>query len=326
MTLFLTDADVRAAFDWAAAIEALRAAYAAPVDEAGFPPRVMARGEGLWLRTLSGVLGDGSVMGGKTIAASVRHRRVSYLVQLFDQKTAALVALLDGNAITGFRTASTSAMAADVLVPPGPVKVGVIGSGFEAHHHVRALAAVRELSSVTVYSPNPGSRARFLERLADLGPAMSAADSAPAAVAGADLIVCAARAHGEQPTLHAEWLEAGTTVVSIGSTLPEQRELDAGVIARADVIIADQVEEVARETGDMIAAEQAGIVFADRLGSLADAVAGRVPGRTSAEDIVIYKSVGGAIQDLAVAAMCVRRAAELSIGTELPVGISPVAK
>ncbi|MEU6412909.1 ornithine cyclodeaminase family protein [Microbispora sp. NPDC046933] len=326
MTLFLTDADVRAAFDWATSIAALRAAYAAPMDEAGFPPRVMARSDGLWLRTLSGVMGDGSLMGGKTIAASVRHRRASYLIQLFDQETVELVALLDGNAITGFRTASTSALAADVLAPAGPLNVGVIGSGFEARHHVRALAAVRELSSVTVFSPNPNSRTRFLEHLADLGLSMRAADSAPAAVAGADLVVCAARSSDERPTLRAEWLEAGMTVVSIGSTLPEQREVDTEVIARAGLIVADQMDEVVNDTGDMIAAKQTGIVFADRLRSLGDVVSGRVPGRRSAEDIVVYKSVGGAVQDLAVAAMCVRRAVELSIGTVLPVGINPVAK
>ncbi|XVQ06948.1 ornithine cyclodeaminase family protein [Spirillospora sp. CA-255316] len=326
MTLFLTDADVKAAFDWATAIAALREAYAAPLDEAAFPPRIMARGDDLWLRTLSGVLGDGSLMGGKTIAASMQHRRASYLIQLFDQETVELAALLDGNAITGFRTASTSALAADVLAHAGPLNIGVIGSGFEARHHVRALAAIRRLSSVTVFSPNPDSRTRFLEHLADLGLAMTAAGSAPDAVAGADLVICAARSRDEQPTLLAEWLEAGMTVISIGSTLPEQREVDAGVIARASLIVADQVDEVAHDTGDMIAAKNAGIVFTDQLHPLHDVVSGRVPGRASAEDIVLYKSVGGAIQDLAVAAMCVRRAAELSIGTELPVGITPVAK
>ncbi|WP_316766334.1 ornithine cyclodeaminase family protein [Streptomyces sasae] len=324
MTIFLTDADVRAAFGWPEAVAALRAAYSAPPDEARFPPRTMARGEGLWLRTLSGVPGDGAPMGAKLIAASPRNRRASYLIPLFDQETVELLALLDGNAITGFRTAATSALAADALAPAGPLKVGVIGSGFEAQHHVRALAAVRELSSVTVFSPNPASRTRFTERLADLGVPLYQADSAEAAVEGAGLVLCAARSRDERPALRE--VRAGTTVVSIGSTLPEQRELGTEVMARAALIVADQVHEVAHETGDLIAAKEAGADFAGKLVGLADVISGRTPGRSDPDAIVVYKSVGSAVQDLAVAAMCVRRAAGLSLGTELPVTITPVAK
>ncbi|MFD0692400.1 ornithine cyclodeaminase family protein [Actinomadura fibrosa] len=326
MTLFLTDDDVRAAFAWPEAIAALRAAYAAPMSDAMFPPRTMARGDGLWLRTLSGVLADSGLMGGKMIAASMRNRRASYLIPLFDQETVELVALLDGNSVTGFRTAATSALAVDVLAPAGPLTVGVIGSGFEAQHHVRALAAVREISSVTVFSPNPASRARFVDRLADLGLEMTVAESAPAAVAGADLVICAARSRDESPTLHGAWLEPGMTVVSIGSTLPEQRELDTAAIARAARIVADQVDEVVHETGDMIEAGRAGITCDGTIASLADVVGGRAPGRPSPDAIVIYKSVGAAVQDLAVAAMCVRRATESSAGTVLPVSITPALK
>ncbi|MPY61715.1 ornithine cyclodeaminase family protein [Streptomyces spongiae] len=326
MTTFLTDDDVRAVFDWPEAVTALRAAYAAAADEAGLPPRTMARGEGVWLRTLTGVLPGAGVMGGKMIAASMHSRGASYLIPLFDQRTTELLALLDGNAVTGFRTAATSALAADLLAPPGSLRVGVIGSGFEAQHHVRALAAIRELAEVRVFSPNPASRARFAERLADLDVPPVAVDSAPEAVAGVDLVVCAARARGERPTLLGAWLEPGMTVVSIGSTLPEQRELDADAIARADLIVADHVDEVAHDTGDMIAAKEAGVVFADRLVPLGDVVAGRVPARPSPDAVVLYKSVGTALQDLAVAVMCVRRAAESQVGTPLPVTIRPVAK
>lgn len=326
MTTFLTDADVRAAFSWPEAIAALRDAYTAPPNEARFPPRTMARGDGMWLRTLSGVPGDGSPMGAKLVAASMRHGRASYLIPLFDQDSVELLALLDGNSITGFRTAATSALAADVLAPAGPLRVGVIGSGFEAQHHVRALAAIRELSSVTVFSPNPASRARFTEQLGDLGLRLHTADSAAAAVDGAELVLCAARSRDERPTLSEA--PAGATVVSIGSTLPEQRELGTEVIERANLIVADMVHEVANETGDFLAAREAGVDFAEKLVPLADVIAGRVPGRPAQERdaVLVYKSVGAAVQDLAVAAMCARRAAELSLGTVLPVTISPVSK
>ncbi|MEG3086270.1 ornithine cyclodeaminase family protein [Sphingomonas sp. PB4P5] len=325
-TLLLSDEDVRAAFDWDIAIRSLRAAYGGNVSDDMFPPRSMARGDGLWLRGLSGIAPDGGVMGVKLIAASMTAGAACYLVPLFDQETTALVALLDGNSITGFRTAATSAMAADRLAPPGASRVAVIGSGFEARNHLRALAVLRPLTEVTVYSPSATSRATFVADVADAHPDVVAVDSAQEAVAHADIVVCAARSRDESPTFLGAWLRPGMTVISIGSTLPEQRELDTDAIARADLIIADMVTEVAHDTGDMIAAARDGVSFADGLVALSDVIGGHHPGRTDLEQIVIYKSVGAAIQDITVSAMCANRAVELGIGTRLPALIRPVRK
>jgi len=325
-TLLLTDADVRSVFDWRDAAEALRAAYAAPDDPARYPARSMARGDRVWLRTLSGVAADGELMGAKLIAASFHRARASYLIPLFDQTSAALVALLDAASITGFRTAATSALAADCLAPAGSLDVAVIGSGFEAKTHVRALAAVRPLARVRVFSPNPASRARFAAELADLHVPIAPAESAADAVRGAALVIGAARSHDESPTLCGAWLEPGMTIVSIGSTLPEQREVDAEVIARADLVVADMRDEIAHDTGDMIVARREGVEFESKLVPLADVVGGRHPGRTSPAQIALYKSVGAGLQDLAVAATCFRRAKERGVGTALPVTIAPVDK
>lgn len=326
MTLLLDDTTVQSVFDWKPAIAALREAYAAASEEARFPERTIARGGTSMLRTMSGVPGSGGLMGLKTIAGAIGVRQFSYLISLFDQQSAELVALLDGNSITGFRTAATSALAADLLAVPGPVTVGVIGSGFEAKKHVRALAAVREFDAVRVFSPRAESRARFAEELADLDTSIVPAESPQAAVAGANLVICAARSYDESPILLGEWLQPGTTVVSIGSTVREQREVDPEVIARADVVIADVLEEVLHDSGDLIAAAAAGIDVTDRIAALSDLVSGRHPGRTTAEQIVVYKSVGSAVQDLAVAAMCADAARKAGLGSELPIRIQPVRK
>ena len=127
-----------------------------------YPNRTVACGGVNWFRTLSGVPADGSPMGVKVIAGAFARRQVSYLISLFDQDTAELVALMDGNSITGYRTAATSALAADLLARAGALTVAVIGSGFEARKHVRALAAVRPLrkcgSSARAPGAAPGSR------------------------------------------------------------------------------------------------------------------------------------------------------------------------
>jgi len=325
-TLFLTDADVRALFDWRSAVDALRAAYGSADDAQRYPARSMARGDRVWLRVMSGIAQDGRMMGAKLIAASMRRQCASYLIPLFDQESAALLALLDGHSITGFRTAATSVLAADCMAPAKPLDVAAIGSGFEAKTHVRALAAVRSIARVRVYSPKPASRARFIAELADLQLPMSAAESAREAVVDSDLVLCAARSRDESPTLRGEWLSKGTTLVSIGSTLPEQREVDTDVIACADRIVVDMVEEVIHDTGDMLAAKKADVKFEHKLVALSDVVGGKRPGRESPDEILVYKSVGACIQDLAVATMCFTRALERGVGTPLPVSIAPVDK
>ncbi len=331
MTLLLGDADIQSVFGWRPAIAALRAAYAATDDGAfdqggRYPARSVARGDHGWLRVLSGVPGDGGLMGAKIIAAAPGARQVSYLIALFDQESAELAALVDGNAITGYRTAATSALAADLLAVPGPLTVGVLGSGFEARKHLRAIGAVRDLAAARVYSPRAESRQRFADELGGLNIPVTAAPAAADAVAGADLVICAARSHDEAPVLLGRWLEPGTTVVSVGSTVPEQREIDPEAIDRAQVIVVDVAGEVVRDTGDFIAARAAGVAADDRVASLASLVSGQTAGRTSRQQITLYKSVGSAVQDLAVAGMCARAAAAAGLGTRFPVPVDVIRK
>ena len=331
MTLLLSDADIRALLGWRPAVDALRAAYATAGDGAAghaarYPGRSIARGNGTWLRVLPGVPGDGGLMGAKIIAAAPRAGRVSYLIALFDQATAQLVALVDGNTVTGYRTAATSALAADLLAVPGPLTVAVLGSGFEAGKHLRAIAAIRDVTSARVFSPRAASRERFAADATDLPFPVKPAASPRETVDGAALVICAARSHDESPILLGRWLAPGMTVVSVGSTLPEQREVDAETITRADVIVADVVDEVLRDTGDLIAARAAGTDVAGRVTSLADLVSGACRGRAHDGQVVLYKSVGSAVQDLAVAAMCVRAALDSGVGTQAPIPVEVVLK
>lgn len=324
-TLFLTDADVAALADWRSAVAALSEAYAAQVQAGMVPPRSMARGEGFWLRSLTAISPSGLAMGCKLIAASPRARCASYLISLFDSRTMALTALIDGNRITGLRTAATAALAVDRLAPRRPLRVGVIGAGFEARGALECLAAVRAVQSVRVFSPTPASRERFAH---SFRPALdvAAVDAPEAAVHSADVVLCAARSRDETPVLRGAWLPAGATVVSLGSTLPEQREVDEETLARAACIVADLPDEVAHDTGDAIAAVKAGIDLAAKLVPLSDLVAGRIAPRRNENDIVLYKSVGSALQDIVIAEMLYARARQQGRGVELPASIVPVSK
>ncbi|TKC87859.1 ornithine cyclodeaminase family protein [Trinickia terrae] len=324
-TLFLSDANVASLADWPSAVAALAEAYARPVSVAMVPPRSMARGDGTWLRSLTAVSPSGAHMGCKLIAANTRARRASYLISLFDQQTMELRALIDGNRVTGLRTAATATLAVTLLAPDRPLRIAVIGSGFEARGALDCLHAVHVLHSVRVYSPTPASRERFVESFRHAMD-ITAAESPEAAVQDADVILCAARSRDESPVLRGAWLPPGVTAVSLGSTLPEQREVDEETMARAACIVADMPDEVEHDTGDAIAATRAGVVLSGRLVSLGALVAGRITPRRADDDIVVYKSVGSALQDVVIAEMLLARALEQRLGTPLPASITPVAK
>lgn len=326
-TLFLTDADVERLADLPSAIRAIRAAYTAPVDERRNPGRIFSDSGREWQRTMPSVPSSGRLFGAKSINGSFADGlRVSYLISLFDKETVELVALVDGNRVTGLRTAATSAVGAESLRPDRPLVLGVVGSGFEAQSHTAALAEVCELVEVRVFSPTARNREAFAERFGpELGVPVYAVGSAEQAVRGADLILCAARSRDESPTISAGWIQDDATVVSIGSTTPTQRELPVELIARAEIVVADGVDEVLRGSGDMLAARDAGVEVDALTTSLNVVLLGE---RTFDRErgIRIYKSTGAGLQDIVVAEALVDRARRQGLGTELPVGIVTTAK
>ena len=322
LPLFLTDADVANLSDWPAAIEVVRTAYKAPADETGTPGRIFAQTPREWLRIMPSVPPSGQLFGAKSIAGSFADGlRVSYLISLFDKDTADLVALVDGNRVTGLRTAATTAVGASCIVPPRPLSVGVVGSGFEARSHLTAFSHVLEFADIRVFSPTPAHREAFAADFDGVfGAPARSVGSAREAVEGADLILCAARSRDESPTLHADWVGPNSAVVSIGSTTPAQRELPAELIARAAAVVVDTREEVVLGSGDMIAARAHGVEVDSLVVTLNAVLTGQAEIDVE-RGIRIYKSTGSGLQDIVVAGMLVDRARAEGIGTVLPVGI-----
>jgi ornithine cyclodeaminase/alanine dehydrogenase len=315
---YLSQTDTRSLLKWREVIDCLAAAYSRADDPRAAPPKVVARSDGMWLRALTAISGSGECMGVKIIAKG-RPKGADHLIALWNSRSGALTGLIAAKSVTAMRTAGTTAVAIDRIAPRKPLRVAVLGSGHEAATHVAALAVVRKLSALAVYSPTAANRERFASRSSDeLSIPCRAFETPRAAIEGADLVIAAARSHDETPILEGAWLTPGTMVVSIGSTVPEQREVDAEVVRRASVIVADVPDEVAHETGDMIAAREAGVEFETRIVALADVVAGRVKVAQTAENIVLFKSVGSGLQDIAVSEMCLALAEKAGVGMLLP--------
>jgi ornithine cyclodeaminase/alanine dehydrogenase len=323
--VFVSSEVAVAVFDWKAAIRALQQAYSAPEEPAATPPRTIASGGKAWLRCLPATPSGCRYFGAKLMgmATDAPHPGVEYVIVLYDRETSRIAAFVDGEKVTGFRTAATSAAALDRMAPHGPGRLAVLGSGLEAMMHVRAFAAIRDFDEIAIFSPTQAKREALAAQLSEeLGVRCIAAPEAQAAVAGAGVVLAAARSHGEKPILYGDWIAPGAVTVSIGSTVPAQREIDVSVVAQSDVIVCDMVHEVVEETGDMIAARMAGIDFADRCYSIGRLLAGELDARLAAARHPMFKSVGGGLQDVVVAGIILDRAREAGLATALPFAFS----
>lgn len=300
---------------WPRVIERLRAAYTQAHEDACHPRRSVARDGKSWIRAMACIPPVGRYMGVKAFGLGP-DKKVNYAIILVERESGLIAGVVDGAPITAMRTAATSAVAVDKLAPKDASVLGVLGSGDEAFAHVQAIAQVRPISQLRVYSPTAARREQFAQHFADTLNIESTAVASPeAATDGARIVVAAARSRDETPILHARCLASGMTVVSIGSTLPEQRELDISVIDACDLLVCDAVEEVCMETGDMLAAKRAGVSFADKTISL-NTLLSR-PTVAADVELPLFKSVGSALQDIVVAELALEAAIEAGAASSL---------
>lgn len=315
MALYLSSGDVAAL---ATPEVAMRAAWAAVGSEesgdAVLPPRLdvdLPRG---FLRVMPAALG--SVMGVKvmTLVRGVGNR---YLLLLYAQEQGELVAVLDASEITRLRTAAITVVAGQLLCPDGTDHLALIGSGFEAEGHLRAFASTWPIKTVRVFSPSTERREAFARRLCqELSLEIEPVASTAAAVDGATVAVIATKS--QVPVIAGSAFGPGTTVLSIGSTRPDLRELDRATFARASVVLVDSPEQVQRESGDVIEAIASGALGPDHLVAMCEAGNGalRLPGGTE-RDLLVFKSVGTALQDLALAGEVLAAAIPAGVGRDL---------
>lgn len=275
---------------------------------------------GGWIRLMPAAMPQAGVFGYKEfhLVADADHHEpralVRYFVHLFDTADGRPLAVIDANYLTALRTGAAAAVATARLAPAQPTTLAVLGSGGEARTQVDGALAVLPVSSIRVFSRDPGRRERFAAELADgRGLDARAVADPQAAIRGANVVIAATLTDGE-PAVLGEWLEPGQHVTSIGSTMPEQREIDPEVWRRATHTVVD-TRQVLVESGDAIQAARVGAIDEGSVGELADLVVGGAHGRTGIDDITLYKSVGTGMQDLVVAELAYRRAKEMGIGT-----------
>ena len=237
------------------------------------------------------------------------------MIVLLDPDTGTLQALMDGRYITEARTGAVSAVSARHLARPDAATLAIIGTGVQARSHLTALAAVRPLRDVRVWSPKPASRERFVvETQPHPGAPVRAVASAEDAVRGADIVVLATSSPA--PVVDVSWIAPGSHVVSVGAPRPDHREMDPLLTARARLFVDSRAGALA-ESGDIVMGVAEGRFGAGHIaGELGELVLGRVDGRQSDEQITIFKSLGMAVEDVAAADLVYRRAVDAGVGSQ----------
>ncbi|HEY2532570.1 MAG TPA: ornithine cyclodeaminase family protein [Xanthobacteraceae bacterium] len=268
-----------------------------------------------WLRTMPAILNGSRVMGFKAMHSTPRVG-VGYFVHLYDLPTGELLAMMDADWLTAQRTAAIAAIGVDILASKTVRTVGVLGSGEQARSMLIAASKVRHLPRVNVFSPTPAHRQEFAETIGrEQGLNITPVERPEQAVVGCDLLLSVFRA-GTQPVVAAEWIAPGMHICAASSVRPAARELEDDIWRKAAVIAVDDRAH-ALESGDGKSAVASLSLDAERVVELWELVSGQKRGRSSDADITLFKSVGTALQDLAIANVIYRRAKQKGLGRDV---------
>jgi ornithine cyclodeaminase len=234
-------------------------------------------------------------------------------IVLLDPATGALVAVMDGRYITEARTAAVSAVSVQLLATPDAGVLAILGSGVQARSHLDAIRHVRRLTDVRVSSPSAARCEAFAaERRETTGLAVRAVSGARDAVRGASLVVLATASR--VPVISDEDVAPGTHIIGVGACRPDQREMPTALLARARVFV-DSRAGALEEAGDLVIPIREGAFDRTHIvGELGELVLEQVPGRTSAKDVTIFKSLGMAVEDVTAAWLAATRARERGLG------------
>jgi alanine dehydrogenase len=308
----LSSADVEALLDLDALVDALAGAFVDLSSErASMPQRVAAlSGHGL-LGVMPAYLSTADVLETKLVTlfegnAGTDLPTHQAAIAVFDPERGNMVALMDGTYITATRTAAGAALSVRLLARDDAKILAICGTGVQAQAHAHAVPRVREFAEVRI-AGRDHAKAEALAR--EVG--ASAEATFEDAVRGAD-VVCATT-HSAEPVVRREWVGAGTHVTSVGVN-PNGRELDEALVAEARVFVESRDAVLAPFPAG--ANDVAGL-SREQLTEIGEVLAGGSPGRQSAHEVTVYKSVGVGVMDAAAAALVLRAAAEQGRGVEV---------
>ncbi len=321
--------DVRKALPMPVAIEAMRQAFSAlSAGHAVMPQRIhmdIERHQGISLLMpayINDAVGEALALKVVSLFPGNAARGLAMIqagVLVLDPHTGRPVALMEGASLTAIRTAAACGAATDILARPESHVAAIFGAGVQARTQLQAICCVRPIETAWIYDNQPGRAETLVAELAgrdgicaDLRPATAPAE----ALAEAD-VVCTATTAAEAVFDDAD-VRDGTHINAVGSFKPHMREIPPETVMRALVVV-DSRPDALEEAGDIIQPINDGLITADHIhAELGELVLGHKPGRTSPEQITLFKSVGVAVQEAAAARAALMTAQQAGLGTVVP--------
>jgi len=280
-------------------------------------PRERTRLPKAALHILQGAVPSANIFGYKAYTSS--REKIRFLVYGFNAERGNLDVVVEADYMGMMRTGAAGGVAAKWLARPDAKVAGVFGAGWQARSQIEALAAVRKLERVKVWSRTADKLAKFCAEMSaklslDVVPAASPDDC----VRGSDIVVTITTS--ATPVFSGESVGPGTHINAAGSNSLLRQEIDEATLRKCNPIVVDSRPTALKEAGDLLPAFEKGRLHAGALTELGEVIAGIRPGRTTSDQTTLFESQGMAMQDLILAAEMARLARERGLGTELDLG------
>ena len=314
--IYLTEDDVREVMDMESAIEVVEEVFQQlAAGRAANVPRARATAPGLVLHTMSATAEYLGLAGWK--AYTTTKRGAHFQVAAYDLESGEMVALIEANYLGQLRTGAASGVATEFMARPDAKVVGLLGTGLQARTQLKAVCTVRNIEHVVVYSRDEQRRTSFAAEMAEYCATQVVPVHTPdEAVRERDIVITAT--NSRTPVFDGSSLDEGTHLNVIGSNFLNKAEIDVETIRRSDIIVCDSVEQCQLEAGDFNQALEDGVTDWRLMHDLADIVAGTQTARATPENVTLFKSVGLAVEDVAMAAKIISRARAGGLGQPLP--------
>jgi alanine dehydrogenase len=310
--LLLTEDDVRQLLTMEMALEAVEEGLRKmALEEATNIPRSRCQTDHAMLHVMSASAKTLGIMGYKAYTTS--KKGTNFHVALYDGKTGGQLALIQADYLGQVRTGAASGVATQYMARPDAQEVGLFGSGKQARTQLQAVCAVRKVRHVQVYSPNEERRRQFAREMSDLCQCEIEPVPRPETAAeDKDIVITATTSR--EPVLNGHWIAEGTHLNVIGSNFLGKAEVDAVTVRRCESIVVDSKDQARIEAGDFVAALEEGSIHWADIHELGQVIVGRYTGRAHSQDVTLFKSLGLALEDIAVASRLYAKAQAAGVG------------
>lgn len=315
--LFLSEADVRDLVTVEDAIDALDGCFGAPAAEINIVPRQRAPLPGGMFQIMAATYAPKGVFGLKAYCGSPQG--TFYNVLLYSYEDRRLLALIEANLLSQLRTGAASGLATRLMAREDAHVLGVVGTGKQAFWQAAAIAAVRPLSEIRVFGRDAARRDAFARMVGErFGISTLSCESAESCIRGADLIATITKA--KEPVCLSEWVADGAHVNVAGANAADRREVDGPLVTRAALLATDDIPQAHMEAAEFRDLAQAGQLDWSQVRTLSDLMQERP--RRAPQDVTLFKSLGVAIEDVALAEIVYARALAKGRGRAIESGMA----